>query len=94
MTDQVHIIGAGICGCLLSIRLQQRGYQCHVFERRPDYRKSENVEGISINLALSARGLDAVERVGDQGLLERVKGIIIPMYGRMVRSVGMFFGVF
>ncbi|MCP3902608.1 MAG: FAD-dependent monooxygenase [Planctomycetes bacterium] len=80
----VAIAGAGLAGALLACYLGRRGYRVDLYERRPDPRAAGFVGGRSINLALSARGLDALERVG---LAEKVLADAIPMRGRMMHSV-------
>lgn len=77
------IIGAGLVGSLLSIYLSKRGHMVKLFERRPDMRLTKVEAGRSINLALSDRGLLALEKVG---LLEEVKKIAIPMHGRFIHN--------
>lgn len=72
-----------MCGTLLAIRLRQRGFETLVFEKRPDMRKEEISAGRSINLALSNRGLRALEMIG---LREKAKEITIPMKGRMLHD--------
>lgn len=86
MTSSKHIAisGAGLVGSLLALYLRKRGYQISVFERRGDMRRSDYVGGRSINLALSNRGLRALEEVG---LAEELKKIAIPMHGRMMHDV-------
>ncbi len=83
--DKIIIVGAGLCGSLLAIRLAQRGFHVAVYERRPDMRKGVEDAGRSINLALSARGLMALETAG-------IKKIVleecIPMRGRMIHPLG------
>ena len=79
----VAIIGAGLVGSLLSIYLARRGYSVSVFERRGDVRKNQADEGRSINLALSTRGIRALEQVG---LASDVKSLAIPMHGRMMHD--------
>ena len=37
--DKILIIGAGLCGSLLALRLAQRSYKVEVYESRPDLRK-------------------------------------------------------
>ena len=37
--ENILIIGAGLCGSLLALRLGQRGYNVRVIEMRPDLRK-------------------------------------------------------
>ncbi len=86
MKTQKHIAitGAGLVGSLLAIYLKNRGYQVSVFERRNDMRKTAGYEGRSINLALSNRGIRALEEVG---LAEELKKEAIPMHGRMIHDL-------
>ncbi len=81
--ENVLIIGAGLCGSLLALRLAQRGYQVKVYESRPDIRKSDISAGRSINLALSNRGLKALRLVGVE---EKARKICIPMKGRLMHD--------
>jgi kynurenine 3-monooxygenase len=77
------IIGAGLVGSLLSIYLSKRGYKVKIYERRGDMRKQEMVAGRSINLALSDRGIKALEEVG---LMDEIRKICIPMHGRFMHN--------
>ncbi|TDB92257.1 NAD(P)/FAD-dependent oxidoreductase [Actinomadura sp. 7K534] len=79
--ERVAIIGAGLAGCLLAVLLGRRGVPVTVYERRPDPRVSGAERGRSINLAISARGLAALEEVG---LRDRCLKLALPMHGRMV----------
>lgn len=79
----ILIIGAGLCGSLLAIRMAQRGYQVQLIEKRPDLRKHDIGAGRSINLAFSDRGMKGMKLVG---LEEKVKQLCIPMYGRMIHD--------
>ncbi len=81
--ENILIIGAGLCGSLLALRLGQRGYNVRVMERRSDLRKENISAGRSINLALSNRGIKALKMVG---LENKVKSLCIPMHGRMLRD--------
>ncbi len=81
--ENILIIGAGLCGSLLALRLAQRGYQITLVEKRPDLRKVTQDAGRSINLALSDRGLRGL-RLG--GVEEEAKKLCIPMYGRMIHD--------
>ena len=83
--EKITIIGAGLSGTLLALRLAQRGYQISLHEKRADMRTEEMMAGRSINLALSNRGLMALDIVG---LRERVLKECIPMRGRMVHPLG------
>jgi len=77
------IIGAGLVGSLLSIYLSKRGYPVKIYERRGDMRKAEMIAGRSINLALSDRGIKALEEVG---LMDEIRKICIPMHGRFMHN--------
>ena len=79
----ILVIGAGLCGSLLALRLAQRGYLVTVFEMRPDLRKTDISAGRSINLAFSDRGNKGMKLVG---LEEKVKQLCIPMNGRMLHD--------
>ena len=79
----VNIIGAGLGGALLAVLLARRGLGVRLCERRPDPRQAVPERGRSINLALAARGMRALERAG---VLERVRPLMIAMRGRMVHE--------
>ncbi|HET8858537.1 NAD(P)/FAD-dependent oxidoreductase [Marivirga sp.] len=79
----IGVLGAGLVGALLSIYLKKRGYQVSLYEKREDMRKISTDFGRSINLALSRRGIKALE---DVGIIEKVKKIMLPMEGRMMHS--------
>jgi len=81
---KITLIGAGLNGPLLAILLVQRGFAVEIYERRPDMRRVRTSAGRSINLALSTRGIHALQQAG---LWERMRNIIIPMKGRMMHSV-------
>ncbi|MFT4535053.1 MAG: kynurenine 3-monooxygenase [Saprospiraceae bacterium] len=80
---KIVIVGAGLCGTLLAIRMAQRGYEISLHEKRSDMRNEDMAAGRSINLALSSRGLMALDRVG---LKEKVLEYCIPMHGRMIHT--------
>jgi kynurenine 3-monooxygenase len=82
--EKITLIGAGLNGPLLAILLMQRGFTVEIYERRPDMRRVRMSAGRSINLALSTRGIHALQQAG---LWERMRNIIIPMKGRMMHSV-------
>ncbi|WP_405576266.1 FAD-dependent oxidoreductase [Winogradskyella sp. Asnod2-B02-A] len=81
--QNILIIGAGLCGSLLALRLGQRGYNVTVYEMRPDLRKTDISAGRSINLAFSDRGNKAMKLVGIE---DKVKELCIPMNGRMIHD--------
>ncbi|MCC6818034.1 MAG: FAD-dependent monooxygenase, partial [Bacteroidia bacterium] len=76
-------IGGGLSGSLLAICLAKRGFNVELYERRGDIRKGLADAGRSINLALSTRGIHALNKVG---LAENVLVDAIPMNGRMMHS--------
>lgn len=82
-TDKILVVGAGLCGSLLALRLAQRGYHVEVYESRPDLRKTDISAGRSINLALSDRGLKALRLAGVE---EKARAICIPMRGRLMHD--------
>ena len=83
MAEKLVLVGGGLSGSLMSIYLAKRGYDVHLYERRDDMRKGDYQGGRSINLSLSTRGLNALEKVG---LAEEILKIGIPMFGRMMHS--------
>src|SRR6185436_806430 len=83
-TQRIAIVGAGLVGSLLAIYLAKRGYRVSVFERRADMRTAGADHGRSINLALSNRGIRALEEVG---LAEELKKVAIPMNGRTMHDL-------
>lgn len=84
LKEAILIIGAGLCGSLLALRLGQRGFNVTVMEKRPDLRKVNISAGRSINLAFSDRGNKGIKLVG---LEEKVKTLCIPMTGRMLHDM-------
>ena len=81
--DKILIIGAGLCGSLLALRLAQRGYKVEMYESRPDLRITDISAGRSINLALSDRGFKALRLCGVE---DKAREICIPMYGRLLHD--------
>ncbi len=80
----VSIVGAGLAGALLALLLARRGFAVDAYDRRPDPRLVDSERGRSINLALAARGIAALERAG---VMERIRPLLIPMRGRMIHSL-------
>jgi len=83
-TKRITLIGAGLNGPLLALELAKRGFEVEIYERRPDMRRVSMSAGRSINLALSTRGIHALEQAG---LWPAMKKITTPMKGRMMHSV-------
>ncbi|KAJ3116583.1 hypothetical protein HK100_001018 [Physocladia obscura] len=77
----VAIIGGGLVGALNAVYFASRGWRVTVYEMREDIRTTKIAGGRSINLALSVRGISALETAGvGRGLLDT----LIPMKGRML----------
>jgi kynurenine 3-monooxygenase len=77
------LIGSGLAGGLLAAYLGRRGYEVDLYERRGDPREGKMLEGRSINLALSTRGIHALQQIG---LADEVLRHAIPMRGRMIHD--------
>jgi kynurenine 3-monooxygenase len=84
------LIGSGLAGGLLAAYLGRRGCDVDLYERRSDPREGNMVGGRSINLALSTRGIHALEQIG---IADEVLKHAIPMRGRMIheKSGGLHF---
>src|SRR2546423_14031006 len=80
----VTLVGGGLSGALLALMLARKGLAVTVYERRADVRADQIEEGRSINLALSARGIHALQLVGLGG---EVLARAIPMRGRDIPPV-------
>jgi kynurenine 3-monooxygenase len=83
MGKNVTIAGAGLVGSLLAVYMAKRNHQVNVYERRPDMRDKFKEGGRSINLALSDRGWEALEKVG---MAEAIRKVGIPMYRRVMHD--------
>src|SRR5947199_10570121 len=84
-TTKFVLIGSGLAGGLLAAYLGRRGYDVDLYERRTDPREGNMVGGRSINLALSTRGIQALEQIG---IADEVLRHAIPMRGRMIHPAG------
>jgi kynurenine 3-monooxygenase len=80
----MNILGAGQCGTLLATLLAPQLPSVAVYERGTDPRQGSASAGRSINLALAARGIRALETAS---VMPYVKPLLVPMRGRMVHSV-------
>src|SRR3954451_23506294 len=83
MSQRFVLIGSGLAGGLFAAYLGRRGYEFELYERRPDPRAGNFVGGRSINLALSTRGIHALQQLG---LAHEVLRHAIPMRGRMIHD--------
>jgi kynurenine 3-monooxygenase len=77
------LIGSGLAGGLLAAYLGRRGYDVDLYERRSDPREGNMVGGRSINLAISTRGIHALQQIG---IANEALEHAIPMRGRMIHD--------
>jgi kynurenine 3-monooxygenase len=77
------LIGSGLAGGLLAAYLGRRGFDVDLYERRADPREGNIVGGRSINLAISTRGIHALEQLG---IADEALRHAIPMRGRMIHD--------
>ncbi len=80
---KISIVGAGLVGSLLSIFLSRQGAKVSIFDKRDDIRLEENGAGRSINLALSNRGILALNQLG---IADQIMSISMPMYKRVMHA--------
>src|SRR6202045_4009427 len=85
MGTKFTLVGSGLAGGLLAAYFGRRGYEVDLYERRADPRAGNFVGGRSINLALSTRGIHALEQLG---IADEVLKHAIPMRGRMIHPAG------
>lgn len=83
-SPRIVIVGGGPAGSLLAVLLARRGLAPLVLERSPPFTPSAQRGGRSINLALAARGINALRRAGLEG---DVADLLIPMRGRMLHEL-------
>ncbi|MBS1971786.1 MAG: FAD-dependent monooxygenase [Bdellovibrionales bacterium] len=81
MANKITIIGAGLVGSLWAVLLRKRGIDVTVFEKRADPRLSHSEAGRSINLVITSRGVNALDKAG---LLQKALELAVPVYGRMI----------
>jgi len=89
MLARFVLIGSGLAGGLLAAYLGRRGYDVDLYERRADPHEGNIVAGRSINLALSTRGIHALQQLG---IADKVLHHAIPMRGRMIHPAGIASG--
>ena len=82
--DHITMIGAGLAGPVMASYLSGQGYSVEIHEKREDMRLVNQSAGRSINLALSKRGIKALE---DIGVLDEIKPMMLPMVGRMIHDI-------
>ena len=84
MAEPIHIVGAGLAGSLMAVYRAKRGQAVHLWDRRPDLRRSDIPAGRSINLAISTRGLTALDRIG---MRETILDQAVRMPGRLIHAL-------
>jgi kynurenine 3-monooxygenase len=82
--ESIAVVGAGLAGTLLSIILARRGHRVRLYERQEDMRRVLVDAGRSINLALAARGIRALELAG---VMDLVTPELVPLPGRMLHDL-------
>jgi kynurenine 3-monooxygenase len=82
--EPITVVGAGLAGTLLAILLARRGHRVRLYERQDDMRRVQIDAGRSINLALAARGIRALELAG---VMERVHTELVPLPGRLLHDL-------
>jgi kynurenine 3-monooxygenase len=75
------IVGAGPAGALLALLAARRGQTVALYERHGDPRGTAPEAGRSINLALAARGMRALEAAG---VLPAITPLLVRMPGRQL----------
>ncbi len=80
----IAIVGSGLVGSLLAIYLRKRNHTVTVFDRRPDIRNVK-FSGRSINLAMSVRGWEALDKAG---IGDSVRELAIAMNKRSIHING------
>lgn len=81
-----YLIGGGLVGSLLAISLKKNGHSVHLYEKRKDPRQFTSTQGRSINLALSRRGLHAIEKICPE-VLPSIYQLVVPMQGRLIHDI-------
>ncbi|KAG9318800.1 hypothetical protein JVU11DRAFT_901 [Chiua virens] len=87
--QRVIVVGAGPVGCLAAISLAKMGWNVDIYEARPDLRLPSSkaaTQQRSINLAISSRGIAALQAV-DPAATTRFLQTVIPMRGRMIHDI-------
>jgi kynurenine 3-monooxygenase len=80
----ITIIGSGLAGTLMALFLARRDYDVHIFESRSDIRKNSIDYGRSINLALSCRGLTALNALDLMNVIDKIR---VPMRARAIHGL-------
>jgi kynurenine 3-monooxygenase len=79
----IAIVGGGLAGNLAAIMLARRGLRPTVYERAPAPDREHAQAGRTINLALAARGIAALEAAE---VFSDIEALLLPMAGRIVHD--------
>jgi len=79
---RINIAGAGLAGCLIAIYLARFGCSVHIYEKRPDPRRTAPNPYRSVNLVLSTYSMRLLEEAG----LTDLHALSLPLSGRMMHS--------
>ena len=82
--EKITVVGGGLSGPVMAMYLAKKGIRVDIYERRPDIRKENLSAGRSINLAISKRGIAALEEIG---VFHKISSKLIPMYGRIIHDI-------
>lgn len=82
-SNKIAVVGGGLVGCVQALFMAKMGKQVSIYERHPDPTFAGSEKGRSINLALSTRGLNALQAID---LANDAKAISVPMYGRYIHT--------
>jgi kynurenine 3-monooxygenase len=83
VSGPIAIIGAGLSGNLLAMMLARQGFEVTVYEREPAPDGAIQPAGRSINMALAARGIRALEKAE---AFADIESLLLPMNGRFVHE--------
>ncbi len=83
MVSRFTLIGSGLAGGMMAAFLGRGGHEVDLYEQRGDPHAGNLVGGRSINLALSTRGIHALQQLG---IADEVLQHAIPMRGRMIHD--------
>jgi len=84
-TPTIGIVGGGLAGSLLAILCARRGFRPVIVERDAAFDEPAATDGRSINLALAARGTEALRYAG---VLADIEPLLLPMAGRRLHEGG------
>ncbi len=77
------VVGGGLVGSMVAALLGREGFPVELIDRRGDPRIGPIESGRSINLAISARGLNALATLD---LDDRLLGLGVPLYRRAIHA--------